>query len=42
MVMTIHIPSDVGKFLNSSETIFISRKTSDQQRDYKMVLLLEI
>jgi len=42
MVMTLQISSDVGIFLNSSETIFISRKTNDQHTDYKMVRLLEI
>ena len=42
MVMTLQIPSDVEKFLNSSETIFISRKKNDQHRGYKMVWLLEI
>jgi len=40
--MTLQISSDLGIFLNSSETTFISRKTNDQHTDYKMVQLLEI
>jgi hypothetical protein len=41
MVMTLQMPSNVGKFLTSSETIFISRKTNNQHTAYKMIQLLE-